>query len=553
MPTSNYKKQPLMTSQNTRSTNGCTAFLFRLLGRKSKRVTKSANLKTTKTVQSSDGVASITEQDSSAFERSDTISKKSSRWKSRWKRKSFRNGKKRIEALVTVEKAELNEESCDERSEVSKTSRNSFEEFLQNNAGREITARLNRSWLKSGNNYEKQDATIAPNNRRFAYAELGSRNSAFLRSHPLYSSFQQPNRMNFKVSNTDFNQNPTRASNSQLDKLHRCLSAGDFLGKHDETMNLINQNKIINNSTIKCASSVIDLSRGESNTRDKFLDQMNSTTKRYGYKPASMIPNNNATASNYVYLGAINEQANHSNKIQHNTAMQSLSKSTPTVNYDDIPYNILSSTQIKPNPLLSQHRLKNLNQHSEKSLNFNNETCTDHGDSIKNRSRSRTKNIQRRYTQNSFIQLPSNTYQYSLDNNDFGYQRSMTMLAPPSYHSSLFNNDNSVYMPTGRPNVNSLHNQPRPKSCYDRFDVPSIDDLTTYYQSSARRSSRDSRNITHTSKSGDYYHLNVILSKPKSTKSSSTTRKKTKYSKKKQNRSSDVGAEQTQIYYSLDV
>ena len=544
MPTSNYKKEPLMTSQNTtRSTTGCRAFLFRLFGRKSKRTTKPADSKPPKNVQESDGVASATEQDSSAFERSDTLAKKSSRWKSRWKRKSFRkSGKKRIEALVTVEKAES---SCDERSEVSKASRNSFEEFLQNNAGREITARLNRSWLKSGNNYEKQESPISPINRRFAYAEFGSKNSNFLRSHPLYSSFQQPNRMGFKGSSTNINHNPTRASNSHLDKLHRCLSAGDFLAKHDE---ISKQKRIVTNSTMNLTSSVIDLTRGESNTRNKHLDQLNSTTKRYGYKPASMVPNCNATPSNYVYLGAINEQTNHASRTSTNPAMQCLSKSTPTVNYDDIPYNVLSCNQLEPNPLLSQHRMNSLTQSSQKSLNFNKEACFDQADAVKNRSRSRTKSIQRRYTQNSYVNLPTTTYQYSHDYNDFAYQRSATMLAPPAYQPHF--NEEYPYAPTER-RATTMHHQSRPKSCYDRFDVPSIDDLTSYYQSSARRSS--SRNVTHASKSGDYYHLNVILSKPKSAKGSSTTRRKSKYSKKKQSRSDAASSEQTQIYYSLDV
>ena len=545
MPTSNYKKEPLMTSQSTtRPTTGCRAFLFRLFGRKGKRAAKAADSKPTKNVQESDGVASATEQDSSAFERSDTLVNKSSRWKSRWKRKSFRkSGKKRIEALVTVEKAESSGESCDERSEVSKTSRNSFEEFLQNNAGREITARLNRSWLKSGNNYEKQDSPISPINRRFAYAEFASRKSNFVRSHPLYSSFQQPNRMGFKGSSTNVNHNPTRASNSHLDKLHRCLSAGDFLAKHDETPS---QKNIINNSTMNLTSSVIDLTRGESNARNKHRDQLNSTNKRYGYKPASMVPNCNATPSNYVYLGAINEQTNHANRTQPNPAMQCLSKSTPAVNYDDIPYNVLPCNQLEPNPLLSRHRMKNLTQSSQKSLNFNNEACFDQADAAKSRSRSRTKSIQRRYTQNSYVNLPTATYQYS--HNDFAYHRSTTMMSPPAYQPHF--NEQYPYAPTQR-RATTRHSQSRPKSCYDRFDVPSIDDLTSYYQSAARRSS--SRNVTHASKSGDYYHLNVILSKPKSAKGSSTTRRKSKHSKKKQSRSDAAGLEQTQIYYSLDV
>lgn len=598
-------RQTEATRKST-SSNGICAFFLRLIGRKKKPKNKSKQLLVTDVTVDDDDVISV--KRTTTFERS-----KSSRWKSSWKRQSFRKSyreKRRLddddEKSVEVNHTSTNDES-------SKTS--SADESLHQNEDRD--SKFYKS-EKTSNRYDvkRKSATLTSGGPRHAIGDRGG-GAHFIRSSAGYVSFHAPKSYNYRPHFrpnsslvTDGRTLPSNHHHQTLDQLQRCLSAGNVMQDSEEenlrdSVTTLRRKPFmssnINNtipttvvppshkqSTIKCASSVIDLT-SQSNAarkeelRRKLIELVNSapsfqekqqqrTVNQMLIKKRAPIVDN-AETGNYVFLSPIEEITS---QALHKSNQQSLSRSTPSVNMN-------GENPVRPN---QQSQYPNFVQPSDNNAQRiralqQQQAAAAVADS-NNRSRSRTRNISRRFTQSGALSssslaqpISSHTYYSSTDDIKQLYADQMSYISPQPHHNNhrtttatstkSSNNDDYVYL-TRAPPVGSAepHIPPqgarhrassRPKSCYDRFNHPlaSTDDLSSSSPAESLNQKKRNRNVVRTSRSGDYYHLDVIVSKPKPSSRSGSRRRMSMSKRSERSDISVAGSDRTQIYYSLDV
>lgn len=311
--------------------------------------------------------------------------------------------------------------------------------------------------------------------------------------------------------------------NQKLDSFKRCLSVGSVARKSQmnkcqltKVEDSRNSDKDSNLKLMKYACSVNDVSdrnKERVELREKLVELMASKSKK-SYKNFNDLKSqyrDENSQGNYVFLTPINEISDQRMLKESN----SLCRSSPLVNSDLIDDSHLSSCHDN-----FQRRFSTSNRHRQSIALIDRDS---------NRSRSRIRNISRRYNQptsgstSNLNQLQSNVYS-SIDNiHQYSHKISDYL------HR---NKDNYVYL-TSRKEEPSR----RPQSYHHQF--------TTNRCLSKDPSTKLERDIIRTSKSSDYYHMNVIMSKS---------------SANLQQPDNDwfvsdtsTGSDNTQIYYSIDV